>query len=204
MDNTINREKELKEQFNAFFSRHNVDNLYDQLSIQEMIELKKVFSCINNIITLRATFAFVDQLAKDGFISPDTHVKMRKGVNDQHANANGFDVHYGDKKGEDCEKKIIAEVKCNIPVNKNSFGAAQEKGILEDIEHLKNKKGKEKGGVEDTSDYYKFMVLLDCCDDDKVKICTQKLIEGMEHVKEYTTPNELDKENVFVMYVKIK
>ena len=200
MDNTVDREKELKEQFNAFFRRHHIENLYDQLSIEDFIELKKVFSCINNIITLRATLAFVDQLAKDGFISPDTCVKMRKGVNGQHANANGFDVRFDE---ENCEKKIIAEVKCNIPVNKSSFGAAQEEGILEDIKHLTDREGKEKGGIEDTSDYYKFMVLLDCGEDGKVKTCMRKLMEGKEHVKEYTTPNALDKDNVFVMYVKI-
>ena len=46
------RELELKEQFNEFFRNHNVDNLYDQLSVEEMIKLKKVVSCINNIITI--------------------------------------------------------------------------------------------------------------------------------------------------------
>jgi hypothetical protein len=53
-------------------------------------------------------------------------------VNSQNSNANGFDIYYPSE-----EIKIIAEIKCNIPINKkSSFGAAQRNGILKDIESL--------------------------------------------------------------------
>ena len=73
MSNTqiIDRETELKNQFNEFFQNHDIENLYDQLSVEEMIELKKVVSCIHNIITLRATVAFVDKLYNDHFLTTD-------------------------------------------------------------------------------------------------------------------------------------
>ena len=192
---TIDRQKELKNQFNGFFSKHNIQDLYGQLSVRELIELKKIFSCINNIITLRATIAFVHQLFKDGFISNEEQRKIIDSVNGQHANTNGFDVQYD----EEQRKKIIAEVKCNIPVEKTAFGPAQTDGIIKDIQHLQD--GKSKAKIKDTSDYYKFMVILDC--DEKVRGCMRKIIDKQNMVKEYTTPNDLDKEHVFVTYVKI-
>lgn len=191
----IDREEELKNQFNDFFSRHNIHNLYEQLSVKELIELKKIFSCINNIITLRATIAFVNQLFKDGFISEEEKPKIIDAVNGQHANTNGFDVKYEGNYG----KNIIAEVKCNIPVDKTSFGPAQRDGIVKDIKQLQDSKSK--ANIKDTSDFYKFMVILDC--DENVKECMRKIIAKQNKVKEYTIPNDLDKDHVFVMYVTI-
>jgi len=196
---TIDRQKELENQFNGFFSKHNILDLYGQLSVRELIELKRIFSCINNLITLRATIAFVKQLRKDNFISQAVYDNILNDINKQHANANGFDVKYEGEQG----KKIIAEVKCNIPVDKTSFGPAQKEGIIKDIQYLQN--GKSKAKINNTAQYYKFMVILDC--DENVKECMRKIIDKQnmvkELVKEYTTPNDLDKEHVFVMYVTI-
>ena len=198
---TIDRQQEeLKNQINEFFSRHNIHNLYEQLSVKELIELKKIFSCINNIITIRATIAFVNKLFKDGFISQAVYDNILNDINEQHANANGFDVKYEGEQG----KKIIAEIKCNIPVSESSFGDNQRKKIIEDIGHLQG--GKSTAHLkDDISEYYKFMVILDC--DENVKECMRKIIDKQnmvkELVKEYTTPNDLDKEHVFVMYVTI-
>lgn len=192
MSNTqiIDREAELKKQFNKFFQNHNIENLYDLLSVEEMIELKKVVSCIHNIITLRATIAFVEKLHQDHFISDEEKDDIIKAVNGQHANTNGFDVQY---------KKIIAEVKCNIPVDKASFGPAQKDGIVKDIKNLLE--GKKKADITDISTFYKFMVILDC--GENVRGCMQKIIEKQEHVKIYESPNNLDKDNVFVVYVNL-
>lgn len=189
------RELEFKEQFNEFFRNHNVDNLYDQLSVEEMIKLKKVVSCINNIITLRATTAFVDKLYNDHFITAVERDEIINEVNGQHANTNGFDVKYEKNEG----KKIIAEVKCNIPVDNTSFGPVQKEGIVKDIDNLKN--GKSKAGINDTSSYYKFMVILDCAEN--VRECMQKIIAKQTNVTTYSSADKLNKKDVFVVYVSI-
>jgi len=186
-----NREKDLKEQFNQFFAQLGIEDLYSKLSNDQLIDLKKLLSCINNMITLRATDLFVLKLYQDGFIDSKEKVGIGKIVDKQHANANGYDVKYvGDK-------KIIAEVKCNIPVNETSFGAAQERGIIKDIEHLLDGK-KKKQPIKDIADYYKFMVILDC---EHAQESMEKIIKKRENVKRYTSPAELDKENVYVIYV---
>lgn len=186
-----NREKDLKEQFNQFFAQLGIKDLYSKLSNDQLIDLKKLLSCINNMITLRATDSFVLKLYQDGFIDSKEKVGIGKIVDKQHANANGYDVKYvGDK-------KIIAEVKCNIPVNETSFGAAQERGIIKDIEHLLDGK-KKKQPIKDIADYYKFMVILDC---EHAQESMEKIIKKRENVKRYTSPAELDKENVYVIYV---
>lgn len=192
---TIDRQKELKKQFNEFFSRHNIQNFYEQLSVKELIELKKLFSCINNIITLRATIAFVNQLFTDGFISKEEQLEIIDAVNGQHACTNGFDVQYEGEQG----RKFIAEVKCNIPVDKTAFGPAQKDEIIKDIKHLQN--GKSKAKISDTSQYYKFMVILDCAEN--IRECMQKIIAKQTNVTTYSSADELNKEDVFVVYVSI-
>lgn len=191
----IDREAELKNQFNKFFQNHNIENLYDLLSVEEMIELKKVVSCIHNIITLRATKAFVEKLYDDHIITAAEKDYIFRDVNGVNANTNGYDVQYKNDAG----KNIIAEVKCNIPVNKTSFGPAQKDGIVKDIKNLLE--GKNKAYLSDTSNFYKFMVILDCSVN--VRGSMQKIIEKQEHVTTYESPNNLDKDNVFVIYVKI-
>ena len=191
----IKREAELKDKFNEFFKNHQIENLYNQLSVEEMIELKKIISCINNIITLRATIAFVEKLHQDRFISDKEKKDIVEEVNGQHANTNGFDVHY-DKNND---RKIIAEVKCNIPVDKTSFGPAQKDGIAKDIKNLFE--GKKKANIKDISTFYKFMVILDCSEN--VRDCMQKIIDKKDHIKVYDSPNNLDKDNVFVVYIKL-
>ena len=184
------RESDLRDQFNQFFEQLGISNLYSKLSNNQLIDLKKLLSCINNMITLRATDSFVLKIYQDGFIDSEAKKDIWDDVHDQHANVNGFDVHYNGS------KKIVAEVKCNIPVNETSFGAAQEEGILKDIKHLLG--GKEKEEIADIADYYKFMVILNC---EHAQECMDKIIKKTEHVKRYTSPAELDKENVFVIFV---
>lgn len=188
----IEREKELKEKFNAYFRQLGIEDLYSQLDKSKLIELKRLLSCINNIITLRATNTFVQKLYDDGFVSDEDKKSMLYVIDHQHANTNGYDVNYG----KNAERKIIAEVKCNIPVNKTSFGAAQEEGILEDIKHLLD--GKDTAADVKATECYKFMAILDY---GNAQVCMEKILNKTEHVKRYTTPAELDKENVFVVFV---
>ena len=187
---TYDRGIALRDQFNQFFEQLGITDLYSKLSNEQLINLKKLLSCINNMITLRATDAFVIKIYQDGLISDVEKDAIWKDVHAQHANTNGFDVHY------DGSKKIIAEVKCNIPVNGTSFGAAQEEGILDDIDHLLH--GKAKANIPDITAYYKFMVILNC---EHAEESMDKIIHKTEHVKCYTSPKELDTNNVFVIFV---
>lgn len=193
MELDYNRDETLKKQFDGFFEKFGIEDLYSKLSNEQLINLKKLLSCINNIITLRTTDAFVVKLFEDGFINLKEKEKILKKVREQHPNTNGYDVRYD---GEYEGKKIIAEVKCNIPVNKTSFGAAQEEGILNDIHFLLTPKTKEQ--LDDIASYYKFMVIMRW---ENIDICVDKIIKKREHVKFYTNPSELDTENVFVVIV---
>lgn len=193
MEIDYNRDEALKEQFNGFFEKLDIEDLYSKLSNKQLINLKKLLSCINNIITLRTTDAFVEKLFEDKFVSLKEKEEIFKKVRAQHANTNGYDVRYD---GEYGDKKIIAEVKCNIPVNKTSFGAAQEEGILADIHYLLT--GKKKENINDIASYYKFMVIMSW---ENIDICVDKIINKKEHVKLYTNPAEIDTENVFIVIV---
>ena len=122
---------------------------------------------------------------------------MLKQLFETHANTNGFDVEYSTH-----QMKIVAEVKCNIPVNETSFGAAQENSIMEDVDHLFHSKKKSDLTSEDIQDYYKFMVFLDV---ENVRVSTQKLIRKLTkkglNVTEYTPKTKLQKDIVYFIYI---
>lgn len=160
MTENLGREQELKSKFNKVIKTVleskigndlEDDDFYGKISFEGLVELKKAISHINNIITLKVTNCFISKLQEGGVISHDQEIEMKQKVNEISANANGYDIRYE-------AKKILAEVKCNIPVNGNTFGSKQEEGIIYDIDGLLN--GKTKGSVENTSEYYKFMVFL--------------------------------------------
>lgn len=159
MGKIVNREEELKSKFNDIIKKvldskigDDVDaNFYESISFEGLVELKKAISQINNIITLKVTNYFISKLQEGGVVTSDQEKEMKQEVNKISANANGYDIRYE-------AKKILAEVKCNIPVNGNTFGAKQVEGIEKDIKGLLE--GKTKGGVNNSGDYYKFMVFL--------------------------------------------
>ena len=133
----INREEELRKRFNkAINSIVSLDvdddkNYYDALSAKEFINLKKALGNINNIITLKTTLAFVDKLASYNLIEGSVVEQIKEKINSQSANANGFDILC-----EEGDFPFVAEVKCNIPVEKDKFGPAQLGGIYKDIINL--------------------------------------------------------------------
>ena len=128
-------------------------NYYDALSAKEFINLKKALGNINNIITLKATLAFVDKLASYNLIEGSVVEQIKEKINSQSANANGFDILC-----EEGDFPFVAEVKCNIPVEKDKFGPAELGGIYKDIINLSQGKGK----VDvDVTKFNKFMVRSD-------------------------------------------
>lgn len=179
MNPNIDRCTELAKEFDDFWKKvlNTKDSLFARMTINDFIELKKAISCINNIVTLLVTDRFIDFLLQNHIISAEQAEKMHQDVNQTHANTNGFDVEYKE------DVKVVAEVKCNIPIEKNTFGAAQEAGIMKDIKHLYFGKAKANINEQDISTYYKFMVLLDS---ESVKNSVQKLVHKMHNHPDYT------------------
>ena len=142
--NEINREEELKVNFisavNKVFNLNPCIGEDYKISTEQFVFLKTVLRNINNIVTLKVTNLFINKLRTVRFISEGQEKEMMKNVNGTSANANGYDVEYPDPKESkvsvDNPINILAEVKCNIPVEGKKFGANQKKGIKEDIEGL--------------------------------------------------------------------
>lgn len=158
---------------------------------------------INNIITLKTTLSFIDCLLAEKIVLLPQAAEMRRRVEETSANANGFDVCYS---GGPDGLPLIAEVKCNIPVKKDRFGAAQEAGIRKDIEALLQ--GRRKMGVTDVSRYYKFMAVLDTAGG-SAREAMQRLIGNFfpdGRVKEYIpgVTRVDDTQIVYVVYINVQ
>ena len=196
---TYNRKDDLSSAFNSFWQEalNSKEDYYSKLTLKEFVHLKKAITNINNIITMLVTESFVKTLHKDGVISTSQQSEMLEQLFETHANTNGFDVEYSAG-----QMKIVAEVKCNIPVNETSFGAAQENSIMEDVDHLFHSKKESDLTSEDIQDYYKFMVFLDV---ENVRVSTQKLIRKLTkkglNVTEYTPKTKLQKDIVYFIYI---
>ena len=83
---------------------------YKELTFGELLVLKKDLSNINNIITLQLTLAFIEKLYEDGIIKKEQAKQMIDDVKNKSVNANGYDIE------STGNIKIIAEVKCNLPI----------------------------------------------------------------------------------------
>ena len=207
-----NREETLMKNFvsalNDVFGIKITKEEYEKISAEKFVSLKKALSNINNIVTLKVTNLFIDKLLGVDFINEDQEGAMKNIINSTSANANGYDVEYPDPKvaSVDNAKKILAEVKCNIPYNKKSFGSDQRDRIIEDINGLL--KAKSKRNVN-TSDYYKFMVFMDYKKDGcNVKKSVENLLKEYNNVKwyldEYDKGKEdygLTKDNVYIILI---
>ena len=163
---------------------------YKQLTWEEITALKKAVSTVNNVITLSVTELFVDFLKNENIIGEEQYQEIKKQIENTKPNANGYDVEYNGN------PQIVAEVKCNIPVNGDSFGAAQKHSIIEDIESLQNGKGK--SSITNTDDYYKFMVVLSD-KEGNVKKAMKKIISGRGNIEEYSGKITTDK--VYIVYI---
>ena len=196
--NTYNRKEDLSKAFNAFWRKalNSKEDFYSKLTLKEFVMLKKAITNINNIVTMLVTEEFIRTLQKDGVISSQQKDEMLKQLLATHANTNGFDVEYNK------EVKIVAEVKCNIPVKENSFGAAQESGIMDDVKHLFDSKKKSDLSKKAIKDYYKFMVFLE---EKNVRDSARKLINKLtdkgSQVEEYSPKTTLQKDTVYFIYI---
>lgn len=186
------RQLELDEKFNLFWNQALKTNGVDylkRLSINDLVEMKKAISNINNLITLRVTLSFIDELCRLGIVNNEQAEMMKKEVNEQHPNTNGFDVL-------DKECRIIAEIKCNIPVGKKSFGAAQKKALKKDLQGLRN--GKTKGDIDNVDNYYKFMVIQDVSN---ARMAMKELLYGDDCVELFD--KNIDTDHIYIVYIKL-
>ena len=186
------RQLDIQEKFNHFWNqalKTKNENYLSKLTNEDLIGLKKAIANTNNLLTLKVTLGFIDRLHSMGIIDSNQADRIKRNVDGQHPNTIGFDV-------QDTESGIIAEVKCNIPVGEKSFGAAQKNALKKDLQGLRN--GKAKGGIVNTDDYYKFMVVLDV---DGVRDAMKKLC-GDDYRE--LADNQIGKQNVYIAYIDLK
>lgn len=105
----------------------------DRITITELINLKKILSDVNGLITLKTENALIRKLFSRGIITREECEKALAEKDEGNPYANGYDVVI-----EHGNSWIAAEIKCNIPVGEKNFGAAQEKSIIKDIMGLHN------------------------------------------------------------------
>ncbi len=132
MENELySRSKDLIKNYTDFINSLNKDDVYENITIDKLTNLKRVFSNINNIMTLIATRAIAKKIASIlNFQDPEKQ-DLFNNIDATKANSNGFDIKIDDP-------KILVEVKCNNPIHDNKFGAAQITAILNDAYKLKN------------------------------------------------------------------
>lgn len=217
MEKNVNKEKELADKFNEASDKIFKSKVkYEDLETIDFIKLKNALSSIHNIITMKVTQAFIDKLEKDGFVNECQAKSMKEEVNGKPVNANGYDVCYVDDNGD---KNILAEVKCNLPVNKNTFGSDQKEGIIKDIDGLlgsefnteeRAQSNKKRKSSFDTSKYYKFMVFLNYENEEQksVKKSVDNLIKNLDEkhqnkLKYYIDISTLQKTEVFIVFIEI-
>lgn len=203
-DKGYSRQLDLEEKFNQFWNqalKTTNENYLKLLSIDDLIGLKKAISNINNLMTLKVTLGFVDEICRLGIINSTQANRIKMKVDKQHPNTNGFDVCC---KKEDDGIDLIAEVKCNIPVGGDEFGAAQRNGIIKDLNSMLE--GKKKYSKNYTSNCFKFMVLLEMQDGNKVKDAMQNLLKTNKQYKDICVNlqnSDIDKEHIYIVYIKL-
>ncbi|MBR6437640.1 MAG: hypothetical protein IKS65_00460 [Bacteroidales bacterium] len=192
-DNNLgySRQLDLEEKFNSYWNKAlktNGEDYLKRLTTNDLVEMKKAISNINNLITLRVTLGFIDEICRLGIVNNEQAERMRKEVDEQHPNTNGFDV-------QDKECRIIAEIKCNIPVGEKSFGAAQKIALKKDLQGLRN--GKTKGDIDNVDNYYKFMVIQDVS---KARIAMKELY-GNDCVE--LVDKNIDTDHIYIVYISL-
>src|SRR5205823_12777438 len=128
------KDGELRQRINSFL-QHAFDlpeaDYYTRLDLKRLLLLKSALSDINNTVTMRLTLGFLDWAAQVLSFDARAIAQVRAKVLSTKPSSNGYDIH--------CTAPVplVAEVKCNIPVNGGSkYGAAQRAGIAKDIDAL--------------------------------------------------------------------
>lgn len=150
------REQKLRLRLNAFLNERlglPERDYYADLDQETLLELKSVLSDINNIFTMKVCLGFAKWLGTSLGLSYSDRERIESSILCNPPNANGFDVEILHP------IKVIAEVKCNAPINGGTkFGSNQRSGIIKDIESLVD--GKKRSNMK-PEECLKFFVLPD-------------------------------------------
>lgn len=163
-----NRTEYLRIRLNQFLSSisNNEVDYFSYLSTNDLVGFKMALSDVNNVLTLKTTLGLTNWLFEFFKIKEERQVEILRTIDGTKPNTNGYDI-------ELLEERIIAEIKCIVPINDGNFyGTAQRNSILDDALKLKN--GKKK--ISNTQDFIKIIGLLDLgqkTDDAINKLCVE-------------------------------
>ena len=153
--NVNERENFLKMQFNEVWSSilKEKKDYYSYMDDHSLDLLKNAVSNLENINTLKTTLLYISKLKQIFDISDKEVNAIEESVRTRSPYYEGYDVEY---KGA---INVIAEIKCNMPVNNSSnrFETVQVNEIKRDLEYLIN--GKEKSKIKNIDNFYKFLVI---------------------------------------------
>ena len=169
---------------------------YGNLTTEKIIGLKAFLSDINNIVTLRLSMRFSEWLKRELGINQEIFDTIQSQIKQTKPNTNGYDIEYTSD-----VLKLIAEVKCNVPINeKDRFGSAQKNGIRKDLNGLLH--GKSKSNI-DMIKYLKFLVLYDT---DTMRLAMKSFHNRLPaEIKKrviLSTTSFDDPQNVYVIFLK--
>jgi len=142
------------------------------------------------------SLAFAEWLTNHLELDDEATTQIISQIKGTKPNANGYDIEVSK------HVKVIAEVKCNIPINNGRvYGSAQKNGIQKDIDALIY--GKNKSPISPT-DYLKFMVFLDL---PEIRAATDHFVKNMKNDKERilfltNKSKAVDTNRVHVVYVR--
>lgn len=164
------REEHLKEELNKSLEKLTgyKEDYSSKMGMDELTDLKKTLSDIHNLITLKATLLFCDFLVKQELINETEKFELQNKIRSISPNSTGYDIFYE-------KRKIVAEIKCNIPSLKNNgkrYGGGQDTGIKKDIRSLlTGKKNKQ------TIGFLKFMGIYQT--NEKVDLAVKNLLKNL-------------------------
>lgn len=169
------REEELRNRLNHFFITQfslPEDDYYSRLDSEKIISLKMALSDINNLLTMKITISFVNWISKKFHLSQELKQKLTDEILFTKPSTNGYDLVSNEI------IKLIAEVKCNIPINGGKkYGSAQRNGITKDFNNLLYGKTKSKFN---TVEYFKFMVFLE---NESIRLANQHYVNLSKEFK---------------------
>ncbi|BFH61162.1 hypothetical protein J2Z32_001572 [Paenibacillus turicensis] len=194
------REAELKERFNQFIANKitgSNEDYYSRMSVEDFEDIKTTLKDIHNIITYKTTIRFIDWVSERFPYVKENYQVYLEQVLKTRPNDNGYDLIVTG------EVNIIAEIKCNKPINNGyKFGSAQRNGIVKDILGLLEGKSKVKSNPAAA---FKFLVIYDF--GDHTLSAAQHLIKNLqadlkEKVEIYEDSNLLTTDKVYVVFIK--
>ncbi|GIP08198.1 hypothetical protein J1TS5_03680 [Paenibacillus macerans] len=201
MSQHYNREAELKKRLNQFIAEKITGitaDYYSKLSVEDFEDIKTTLKDIHNIITYKTTIRFIDWVSnRFPYVKENYQVYLDQVLNTKPSD-NGYDlIVTGDV-------SIVAEVKCNKPINNGyKFGSAQKNGIIKDIRGLLE--GKSKVKSLNPTGAYKFLVIYDF--GDHTLYAAQHLIKNLSadlkgKVTIYEEDQPLTVDKVYFVFIK--